>query len=77
MGTSFTVNSILQAGLIAGGEDTKEGRQTVFFTPSYPTGDETEEEYDDLSKPRKSTLQGQVDGFSGRSLLDQFGKGTT
>ena len=31
-GCSFNVNPILQAGLIAGGKDTEEGRQTVFFT---------------------------------------------
>ena len=39
-------------GLIAGGNDTKEGRQTVFFTALDPTGDETQEEYDDFTKPR-------------------------
>ena len=57
VGSSCTVNSILQAGLIAGGKDTEEWRQTVFFTPSDPTGDETEEEYDDLTKTTKSTVQ--------------------
>ena len=34
-------------------KDTKEGRETAFFTPLDPFGDEAEEEYDDLSKPRK------------------------
>ena len=33
VGSSFTVNSILQAGLIAGGKGTDEGRQQAFFTP--------------------------------------------
>ena len=32
----------------------KEGGQTVFFTPLDPIGDETEEEYDDLTSPRKA-----------------------
>ena len=36
---------------------------------------ETEEyDDDDLSKPRKSALQEQVEGFSRRSLLGQFGE---
>ena len=47
------MNSILQGDLIAGGRDTQEGRQTVFFTPFDRTGDETEEEDDALTKPRK------------------------
>ena len=72
VGSSFTVNSILQAGLIEGGRCTEEGRQTVFFRPLDPTGDETEEEYES----QKSTLQEQVDNFSGRILLDHFGKST-
>ena len=44
VGISFTVNSILQAGLIAGGKDTKEGRQIVFFTPFDPCGCQRQEE---------------------------------
>ena len=52
VGSSFTVNSIQQAGL-TGAKDTKEGRQTVFFTPIDPQGEETEEEYDDSTKPCK------------------------
>ena len=46
------MNSVLPAGLIAGGMGIEEGRQTVFFTPLGPLGDETEEEYDDLREPR-------------------------
>ena len=53
VGSPFTVNAIPQARLTASGRGTKEGRQTVFFTPLDPVGDEAEEEYDDLSKPRK------------------------
>ena len=40
------VTSILQAGLGAGRKERKGGRQTAFFTPSDPLGDETEEEFD-------------------------------
>ena len=48
------MTSILQAGLIPGGKERKEGRPTVFFTPFDPFGDEAEEEFNnDLSKPRK------------------------
>ena len=38
VGSSFNVNSILQAGVIVGGKDTKQGRQTLFFTPLAPFG---------------------------------------
>ena len=35
-GCSFNSMSILDAGLVAGGKESKEGRQTVFFTPLDP-----------------------------------------
>ena len=35
-GCSFHVKSIPDAGLIAGGKERKQGRQTVFFTPFRP-----------------------------------------
>ena len=56
-GSSFNVDSIPQVGLIASGKDTEEGRQTVFFTPLDPSGDDTEEEFDDFSQPRKALFQ--------------------
>ena len=47
----INVTSSLQGGLIAG-KESKEGRQTVFFTPLDPWRDEAEGEFnDDLSKP--------------------------
>ena len=53
-GCSFNARSILDAGRIAGGKESKEGRQTVFCTPSDPWRHETEEEFDgDITKPRK------------------------
>ena len=54
-GCSFDARSILQAGLIAGGRESNEERQTVFFTPLNPFGDEPDEEgvNNDLSRPRK------------------------
>ena len=54
-GCSFDVTSILTSGLIAGGRESKEGRQTIFFTPLNPFGDNPDEEEpsEDLSKPRK------------------------
>ena len=53
-GCSFNVTSILTSGLI-GGRESKEGRQTIFFTLFNPFGDNPHEEEpgDDLSKPRK------------------------
>ena len=53
VGGSFAMHSIMQAGLVAGGKDTKEGRQTVFFTVLDRLGDELDEEYEDLSQPRR------------------------
>ena len=54
-GCSFNVTSILTSGLIAGGRESKEGRQIIFFTPPNPFGDNPDEEElcDDLSKPKK------------------------
>ena len=43
-GCSSNSKSILQAGVIAGGRDRKEGRKIVFFTPLDPFGDEAQEE---------------------------------
>ena len=43
----------LQAGLIVGGKDTEEGWQTVFCTALDAMSNESNEEYQDLSKPRK------------------------
>ena len=54
-GCSCNVTSILTSGLIAGGRESKEGRQTVFFTPLNPFGYNPDKAgpSDDLSKPRK------------------------
>ena len=54
-GCSFHVTSILKTRLIAGGRESKQGRQAIFFTPLNPFGDNPDEEQpsDDLSTPRK------------------------
>ena len=46
---------ILKSGLISGGWESKEGRQTIFFTPPIQFGDNPGEEHptDDFSRPRK------------------------
>ena len=54
-GCSCNVTSILEGGLIAGGNESREGRQTVFFTPLDSWGDE-EEFNNDLSRAEKSAL---------------------
>ena len=41
IGSSVNVNSILQARLNAGGKDTEEGMQKVFFAPLDPFGNDT------------------------------------
>ena len=45
-GCSFNGMSILDAGLMTGGKERMQGRQTVFFTSLDPWRDETEEEFD-------------------------------
>ena len=52
-GCSCDVTSILKSGLIAGGRECKEGRQTIFFAPLDPFGDSPDEEEprEDFSKP--------------------------
>ena len=54
-GCSFNIKSILETGLIAGGTESKEGRQTIFFTPLNPFGEiqDEEEPGGGLSKTRK------------------------
>ena len=63
---------------IARGREAKEGRQTIFFTPLSPFGDDPDEEEpgDDLSEPEKGTLPQQVENSSGRRLLDRFSPST-
>ena len=53
-GCSFNVTSILTSGLMARGRESKEGRQTIFFTPLNPFGDNPDEEEpgDDVSATR-------------------------
>ena len=41
-GCSFDLKSTLGAGIIAGGREGRENRQTVFFTPLTPLGTEEE-----------------------------------
>ena len=47
------MHCIMQGRLIAGGKDTKEGQQIVFFSALDPLGDELDQEYQDSPKPRK------------------------
>ena len=54
-GFAFNIKSILEQGLTASGRESKEGRQTIFFTPPNHFGENSDEEElsDDLSVPRK------------------------
>ena len=55
-GCSFNVTSILTSGPITGGRESKEGRQTIFFTPLNPFGDKIQSKKDlamTFSKSRK------------------------
>ena len=54
-GCSFKIKSILETELTAGGRESKEGRQTIFFTPLNLSEESSEEEEprDTLSVPRK------------------------
>ena len=70
VGSSFTVNSIRQTGIIAVGTDTEEERQTVFFTAVGCIGDDIDDEYDDLTTPQE--LHKIKDYNSGRPDLAPF-----
>ena len=67
---SLCTHSVIHSGLIAGGKDTKEGRQTVFFTALDPMSDEQEEAYQDVSKSRKVHCKTKWK-VSGCRILDQ------
>ena len=75
-GCSFNFKSVLEAGLIAGRRESREGRQTVFFTSLDPWGDEIEEFLRWRVETKKGTLQDLVETLSGRRLLDPSGQGT-
>ena len=51
--------SIAEAGLVAGGKERKEGRQTIFFTPLDPFNSDADEaeSITDIKKPRKVQYQ--------------------
>ena len=51
--------SIAEIGLVAGGKERKEGRQTIFFTPLDPFNSDTDEadSITDFKKPRKVQYQ--------------------
>ena len=55
MGRARDQYSIAEAGLVAGGKEGKEGRQTIFFTPLDPYHNDANEAetVTNLSKPRK------------------------
>ena len=43
-GRSFSIQSILENGVIPGRKESNKGRQTVFFTPLNPFGGDSDEE---------------------------------
>ena len=59
MGRARDQHSIAEIGLVAGGKERKEGRQTSFFTPLDPFNSDANEadSITDLKKPRKVKCQ--------------------
>ena len=55
--------SIAEVGLVAGGLERKEGRQTIFFTPLDPFNSDADEaeSITDTTKPRKSTVSNSLE----------------
>ena len=53
VGFSLDRHSIIHSGLTAGGKDTTEGRQTVFFTLVNPVTEPQKDEPYDVIKQRK------------------------
>ena len=59
MGRARDQHSIAEIGLVAGGKELKEGRQTIFFTPLDPFNSDADEAeaITDASKPREVQYQ--------------------
>ena len=53
VGSSHDCNSVIRSGPIAGGRDSKEGRQTVMFTAEDPVNEPQEDEPYYVTKPRQ------------------------
>ena len=55
-GCSVNIKSMLETSLVAGGKESKERRQTFFFTSPSPFGENQDEEAPDgdISKPRRA-----------------------
>ena len=62
-GSSHYCNSVFQSGLIAGGKDSKEGRQIAFFTAVGPMNEPQRDELFGVNEP-------------GEILYERSGKGT-
>ena len=76
-GCSYNVQPILKSGLIAGGRGSKQGGQTIFFTPLNPFGPNPDEEKlsDDLSKRRKAQYKTNQDAVYRINLARAQDKG--
>ena len=72
VGSSLYLHYIFQSGLISGGKDTKEGRQTVFFTAVHPMTDSQENEHYDVMKPRQVPFKTTCKVYQHAVLLGQF-----
>ena len=70
-GCSYDVTSILKSGLIAGGRESKGGRQTIFFTSKPVRGQSRRRTQQRLIE--ESTPPQQMEASSGRRLPDQLG----
>ena len=59
MGRARDQYSIAEVGLVAGGKEREEGRQTIFFTPLDPFNSDADEaeSVTDITKPRKVQYQ--------------------
>ena len=74
LGCSRCTHSILQSGLIAGGKDAKEGRQTVFFTALDPHERWARGSVPNFVGTTTCTLQEHVDNNPGCNQLDVLKK---
>ena len=68
-GCSFSIQFILENGLIPRGKESNKGRQTIFFTPLNPFGGSSEEEEEpriDFTVPQKKSVLTQSLGTKSR-----------
>ena len=76
LGCSFNLSSMLDAGLIAGGQESRETRHTVFFTPLDHGVLKKKNNIVMILRDRENSLQNRIAALTKRCFLDSFWEST-